>query len=182
MGCMFSSVVAGPLLCVCWLMGLVCGSPGWKAVPPVVAVGLLESEKAPCSSVWPWEARVVLVCWRLGLSPWSQQARVRVPKWPLATPCYYDGMSTPKWCCQGLYPPGESQLPPASPRGSLRSVSGSDLGCFQIALGLRTCEILHVHCKSGVSASYCPPSLLNISPAGFQSQTFWQLIFLMQEQ
>lgn len=46
--------------------GLALGSVGWKAVPP------LESEEDPMQLfVWPWEAQVVLVCWWLGLSPWS---------------------------------------------------------------------------------------------------------------
>ena len=78
----------------------------------------------------------------------------------------------PNGYCQGLYHQGESQLPPASLRGSVRSASGSDPGFFQTAvsaLELRTCEILHTPFKSGVSVS-CPLSLLNIALLVFKAR------------
>ena len=48
-------------------------------------------------------------------------------------------------CHQYLCSTGDSQLPPASLRGSLRSTNGSDPSSLQITastLGLRACEIL----------------------------------------
>ena len=75
-------------------------------------------------------------------------------------------------------------MPPALLGGSSRSASETDPGSFQTtasALGLRAREILHAPFKSRVSVSYSPVALLNISPAGFQSQVFWGLIFLLQD-
>ena len=90
-------------------------------------------------------------------------------------------MSSPK-----LLPPaspqGESQLLSASAGGSPRSASESDQGSFQItasALGIRVCEILYEPFKSSISFS--PPVLLYTSPTGFQRQTVWGFIFLMQD-
>ena len=55
-------------------------------------------------------------------------------------------------CHQHLYP----QVAPAFLGGSLRSVSWSDSGSFEMTasvLGLRTCDILHMSCKNRVSVS-----------------------------
>ena len=93
-------------------------------------------------------------------------------------------MSFPKWLLPVSLFLGESQLPPASPGGSLRSASESDSGSFQTtasALGLGAWEILCVPFKCGVFVSYRPLALPNISPTGFQSQMFWRLVFLMQD-
>lgn len=52
---------------------------------------------------------------------------------------------------------GESLLPPACLGGYAKSVSGFDLGSFQInasTLGFEVCEILHVPFKGRVSAFY----------------------------
>ena len=82
-------------------------------------------------------------------------------------------------CCQHLYPQGELQLPPTSPR----SVSRSDPGSFQViasALDLGACEILCVPFKSEVSISHNPLALPKISPCGLQSQMFWGHVFPAQ--
>ena len=81
--------------------------------------------------------------------------------------------------CRGL-----SWLPPASPGGSPRSASGSDPGFLQIpasVLGLRVCEILHEFFKGIVCLSYTPLALPYTSSIGLQSQTFWLLVFTVQE-
>lgn len=62
----------------------------------------------------------------------------------------------PNCCCQCLCPQGKFQLLPASLGGCLISVTESDLGSFQTtvsALGLRVCEILCAHFKSGIFVS-----------------------------
>ena len=48
------------------------------------------------------------------------------------------------------------------------------------ALGPRVGGILCVSLKRGVSISHSPLALPKVSPAGFQSQTSWELIFLVQ--
>ena len=78
-------------------------------------------------------------------------------------------------CHQRLHPHGQSLLPPGSPGGSSRSASGSDPGTFQItasAWGLGACEILCAPFKSRICL-FSHPVLLNVSPTGFQTQTFW---------
>ena len=53
------------------------------------------------------------------------------------------------------------------------SACGSDPGSFQIiAFALGPCESLCAPFKSGVSLSHIPLTLLKVSPAGLQSQTF----------
>ena len=87
-------------------------------------------------------------------------------------------------CYQCLCPQSELQLLPVSLGGSPRSAGGSDPGTFQItasSLGLGACEILCVPLKSGLSISYSPLALPKVSTTGFQSQTFWGLIFLVQD-
>ena len=59
-------------------------------------------------------------------------------------------------CHQLLSVQGESQLPPASPGGSPRSLNGSDPDTFQTAasaLGLGASEVLCAPFKSGVFVS-----------------------------
>lgn len=46
--------------------------------------------------------------------------------------------------------------------------------------GIWVCEILHTLFKDVDSVSYSQPAFLNISPADFQSQTFWGLVFSEQ--
>lgn len=56
-------------------------------------------------------------------------------------------------------------------------------GTFQTAasaLGLGVSEVVHVPLKSRVLVSDCSLALLDISPASFQRQTLWGLIFLVQ--
>ena len=87
-------------------------------------------------------------------------------------------------CRQCLFPQGDLQLSPASPGDSPRSAGRSDPGSFQItasSLGPRACEILYVPFKSLVSISHNPLGLLKASPADQQSQTFWGLVFLVQD-
>ena len=63
------------------------------------------------------------------------------------------GRAPPNGCHQHLCLQGESHLPPASLGSSLRSVSGSDSGSFQLTastLGLRADKIFHMPFKSGV--------------------------------
>ena len=74
-------------------------------------------------------------------------------------------------------------VPGWGPGGSLRSAGGSDPGSFQItasATASRVCEILCVHFKTGVSISHSALAVPKVSPTGLQSQTFWGLMFLMQ--
>ena len=69
------------------------------------------------------------------------------------------------------------------PGGSLRSASGSIQECFK-ALPLCWDSELVKFCMCPLrvdSVSYSPLVLLNVSLAGFLSQTFWLLIFLMQD-
>ena len=47
-------------------------------------------------------------------------------------------------------------------------------------LALRAGVIVHMPSKSSVSVSYCPLTLLDIHPVGFQSQTLGELVFLVQ--
>ena len=73
-------------------------------------------------------------------------------------------------CCHYLCPQGESQLPLASPRGYLRSPSGSDVGSFQIiasALGLGACVC---PLRNGISVSYNPLAFLKVSPSAFKAK------------
>ena len=80
--------------------------------------------------------------------------------------------------------PGSTPIASASSGDSPRSASGSDPGSFQTtasALGPGVCEILWVPFKSGVAISHSSLTLWKVSPAGFQSQTFWGLIFLVQD-
>lgn len=82
--------------------------------------------------------------------------------------------------CQHLCPQSISPLFSASLGGTVRSTNVSDPGPFQCiasVLGLEACEILRETFKSGISVSLSPTDLLNISSAGLQSQTFWELIF-----
>ena len=79
---------------------------------------------------------------------------------------------------------GLSWLPPASPGGSPRSANVSDPGFLQIPaslLGLRVCEILHEFFKDIVFVSYTSLALPYTSSIGLQSQTFWLLVFAVQE-
>ena len=87
-------------------------------------------------------------------------------------------------CHQHLCPQGESQRLPASLIGSTESASGSDTGACQTSaslLELGPCELLPVPFKSVVFVSYNPLSLLNGILTGFQSQTFWRLVFPVQD-
>lgn len=71
----------------------------------------------------------------------------------------------------------QSQLPPTSLGNSAKSASVSDIGTLQTAvLGFGVC----INFKSRIPVSYSPLALLNISPADFQSQTFWGLVFSEQ--
>ena len=75
-------------------------------------------------------------------------------------------------------------MPAASLGDSTGSAGGSDPTSFQItasALGLGVCEILCVPFKSGVSISHSLLALLKVSPTGLQSQTFWGLVFSVQD-
>ena len=86
-------------------------------------------------------------------------------------------------CHQCLYSQGELHLPSVSPGDSPRSASGSDPESFQITasfLGPGMYEILCGPFKSGVSISHSPLTLPKVRPDGFQSQTFWGLIFMVQ--
>lgn len=74
-----------------------------------------------------------------------------------------------------------------SPEGVLvashlsRRVSKINPRAFQVtssALGLGVCELCHMSLTRRVSISYTAPALLKISPAGCQSQMFWDFIFL----
>ena len=70
----------------------------------------------------------------------------------------------------------------ASLGDSPRSAGGSDPGSFHItpsALGPGACEILSVPFKSGVYFPQ-PLGLQKVSPAGFQSQMSWGLVFPVQ--
>ena len=76
----------------------------------------------------------------------------------------------------------EPQLPPASPGYSLRPVGRPGPGSYQITafvLGPGACEILCAPFKNEVSISPSPVGLLQLSPAGFQSQMLWGFIFLV---
>ena len=87
-------------------------------------------------------------------------------------------------CCQCLCPQCELHWPLASLGGSVRSAGRSDLGFFQItasSLGLGACEILCAPFKSGTSISHSPLPLPKVSPFELQSQTFWGLVFLVQD-
>ena len=53
--------------------------------------------------------------------------------------------------------------------------------CCLFVLGLGASEILPVSIKSRVSVSCSPPALLNMGPAGFQSQEFCELYFLVHD-
>ena len=79
-------------------------------------------------------------------------------------------------CHKHLSPWRKFQLPPASlGGGSARSGIGPGPGNFQTAasvLGLGASEFLHAPFKSRVQVSYSFLVLLNVNPAGFQSQTF----------
>lgn len=73
-------------------------------------------------------------------------------------------------------------LPP--PRGSPRSVGQSDPGPFQItasAVGPGEGEISCAPSESEVCISHSPLGLQKVSPIRLQSQTFWGLVFLVQE-
>lgn len=86
----------------------------------------------------------------------------------------------PNGFCQHLCPQSISPLLSASLEGTVRSTSVSDPGpsqCIASVLGLGACEILCETFKGGISVSLSPPALLNISSAGLQSQTFWEIIF-----
>ena len=80
--------------------------------------------------------------------------------------------------------PGRTPIASASSGDSPTSASGSDPGSFQItasALGPGVCEILWVPFMSGISISHSSLPLWKLSPAGFQSQIFWGLIFLVPD-
>lgn len=67
--------------------------------------------------------------------------------------------------------------------GSLRSASGSDPGFFQItdsSMGLEVCNIWHSFFESGV-CSVEPSDPLYASSTVLQIQTFWGLIFQVQD-
>lgn len=88
-------------------------------------------------------------------------------------------MTATRVCAQG-----EFQLPPASLKGSPRSASGSDSDSFQTSasvLNLGAYESLHAPFKKTVCVSYSPLDLPNVSPADFQSQAFYLLIFLVSD-
>lgn len=79
---------------------------------------------------------------------------------------------------------GESLLPPACLGGYARSVSGFDLGSFQInasTLGFEVGEILHVPFKGRVSGFYRPLAFIYNSPSLFQNQISWVLFFMLQD-
>ena len=85
---------------------------------------------------------------------------------------------------QCLCPQDKLQLPSASPGDSPRSAGGSDPGFFQIiafSLGPRACEILCTPFRIGVSISHRPLVLPKVSAASLQSQTFVELVLLMQD-
>ena len=70
-------------------------------------------------------------------------------------------------CHHGLCPQDELHLPPAFPRGFLRSAGRSDPGYFHITafvLDLGACEILCASFKNGVSISYRPLALPKSTP------------------
>ena len=99
------------------------------------------------------------------------------------------GVITVEWdpkngYCQCLHPPSKSQLLSASLQGFPRSASGSDPGFFFKVLPLFW-DSEHVRfCTHPVRVEfliYSLPTLPNFSPAGLQSQTFWGLIFLVQD-
>ena len=97
---------------------------------------------------------------------------------PCQHQCPHGRMSSPNGCHQCLCPQGELQWPSASPGSSPRSAGGSDPGSFQItasALGPGVCEIFCVPFNDGVSISYSPLTLPEVSPSCLQSQTFWGL-------
>ena len=78
---------------------------------------------------------------------------------------------------------GEPLLPPAYLGGYERSVSGFDLGSFQInalTLEFGVCEIWYMPFKGRVSAFYRPLAFIYNSPSLFQSQPSW-LFFMMQD-
>ena len=73
----------------------------------------------------------------------------------------------------GLCPHEESQFPPTSPWGPLRSASGSNPSSIWItayALGLRVCEISYALFNDRTSVSCTPLALLYKSSYWFQSQ------------
>ena len=88
----------------------------------------------------------------------------------------------PQYGCHRVYVPRVSSTCLLPLGGSPRSAS--DIYFFQIiasVLDLGVCEVFLAPFKSRVSVSYNPLAFLNESPTGFQSQTFWWLIFSMQD-
>ena len=78
----------------------------------------------------------------------------------------------------------ETQLLPAPLGSSPKWAHGSHLGSFQTtasALEVKGFEILCTFSKRGVLVSNSSLALMNVSPAAFQSQTFWELVFLVQD-
>ena len=92
-------------------------------------------------------------------------------------------LKVPQYVCpQCLCLQGELQPPPTSPGDSSRPAGRSGPGSYQItafALGPRVHEILCAPFKSEVSYFPSPVGLLQLSPAGFQSQMLWGLILLV---
>ena len=86
-------------------------------------------------------------------------------------------------CHQCLCPHGELLLPLACLDKYLISTGKFDSGSYQniSALCPRVCEVFCGLFKSEVSISPSPLGLLKISPAVFQSQIFWGVIFSVQD-
>ena len=127
---------------------------------------------------------LVLKGWWARLGPSTNKINGGFQNGPCQHQCPWVEEALPNGSCQRLCPQGGCQLPPASPGGSPRPVSGSYPGFFQIsasALGPRACEILCALFKSGVSIPHIPLDLPKVRPISFQSQMFWGLIFQVQD-
>lgn len=90
------------------------GGTGLPALPHAVAAGVLWAEQAPGAPVGMLVGRVGPLC--------KEISELKIPKWCLPVQVPAEQNKIMSGCCQFLSSHVESQLPPASSRGSLISV------------------------------------------------------------
>lgn len=133
---------------------------------------------------------VSISSWLLGLrhpSPGPYRLRLyaggRIPKWSLPTTVSMWQNKLPKMAATSVCVP-RVRYSGLLPLQEALQASGCDPGFFQItasSLGPGKCEILYELFESGFCISSTPLGLLEVIPAGLQSQMLWELVFLVQD-
>ena len=188
-GAGFESLAAGLwgswVQCLDWFVGSSPGPSHWAGYGLRVSPGRLPpDELGPCLhpvSCLVWEILVLVPAYwvEVALGPAATKLKGGFQNASCQHQCPCGSMSSLSGCHQCLCPRASSSCP---------LLLQETLQDQQVVLTqspfiwlLLPCEIVSAFFNSGVFISHNPLSLLKVSPAGLQSQTFWGLALLRQD-